>query len=210
MKTLINSIFLATLLFAFACNTPRQEEDSKDIAEETNDELIENRETERSADLVVDLVSLNYDELELAQLASEKATSPEVKNVASELIKEHNSMIRDLTAMAATKGFSIPTEASKECRDKIAELQQEEQGDKFDEKVLDQLESAHRKTVDKLEKLADAEDPDLQTWASSNVNKVQAHLDVLKTTEEDVTRNARARENSDMDREGAIRDEVPN
>lgn len=210
MKTVINSIFLAALLFAFACNTPRQEDDSKDIAEETNDELIKDREMQKSADLVVDLVSLNYDELELAQLASEKATSPEVKNVASELIKEHNKMIQDLTAMAATKGISIPTEASQEGRDKLTKLQQEEQGDKFDEKVVEELEACHRKTVDKLEKLADAEDPDLQTWASTNISKVEAHLDVLKETEEDVTRNARARENSDMDRENGIGDEVPN
>ena len=208
MKTVINSFLVGALFFAFACNNPRQQEDSKDIAEETNEELIEDNEMEKSADLVVDLVSLNHDELELAELAAEKATSPEVKNVASELVKEHNKMIQDLTALAATKGISIPMEPSQEGMDKVNKLR-EEDAENFDEKIVSELESAHRETVDKLEKLADAEDPDLQTWASNNISKVQAHLDVLKETEDDVTKNDRARENSDNNNMG-VEDEVSN
>lgn len=209
MKTLINSILFGALLFALACNNPRREADSKEIAKETNDELIEDNETQKSADLVVELVSLNQDELELAELAAEKSTSPDVRSVATELVKEHNKMIQELTAMAAAKGISIPMEPSEKGMDKVQELRQE-QGEDFNEKIVDELEAAHRKTVDKLEKLADAEDPELQTWASNNISKVQAHLDVLKETEDDATKTDRARDDREPDNETGVQDEVNN
>lgn len=205
--TIIKPILFGSLLFAFACNNQRQTEDSKEIAQEANEEMIEDREMERSADLVVDLVALTRAELEMAQLAEERAEHPEVKNVASELVKEHDKMLQDLTSLAASKGITIPMEPGEDARERINKLT-DEQSDNFDKEVVNELTDAHRETVDKLEKLADAEDPELQTWANNNISKVQAHLDVLKETEEDVSQTDRA--SRDRENEGGVRDEVAN
>jgi putative membrane protein len=57
--------------------------------------------------LVNHLHHMNLQEIQLAQLAQQKATSPDVKQYAQSLITDHQMADQKLTALAQTKGLKV-------------------------------------------------------------------------------------------------------
>ena len=54
----------------------------------------------------------SVDEIELAQLALEKATSEDVKNFAQRMVKDHTTLINDMKPFADEAGLQTPSHAS--------------------------------------------------------------------------------------------------
>jgi putative membrane protein len=179
------TLFIFFVVMMLACQSPKQEE-SKEVAEEANDDHIDNKQHEKDAQFIVDAVSLNYDEIKLAQLAQTKSNSEEIKSMAQMLEKEHLSQLMDLKGLATEKGISIPIEESNNARKQVEELSEESVSD-FDRQWTKELIDCHEKGISKFKKaISDAADPEIQAFANSNVGKLQAHLEALKTFQDKI------------------------
>jgi putative membrane protein len=177
--TMLKLLYGLVLIFAMtACDTKK--DDSAEIAEEQNEEKIEDRDLEKDADFVVNTVASNYAEIKLAQLAKDKATDAKVKEMANMLEKDHSRILDELKAYANKHGISVPLEETTEEAKDYNNLAEKTGGD-FDEKWCETLEDKHEKSINKFEaRLDKTEDPELKDWITATLPGLRTHLEMLK------------------------------
>ncbi|MES2557508.1 MAG: DUF4142 domain-containing protein [Bacteroidota bacterium] len=178
--------FLSLSMSAFlvaACDNG-QPEDSKEVAEDQNEERFEDRKSEKDAAFLVEAAAINLEEIKLGELAQEKGTLKEVKDLGKMMVDEHTAALDELKELAAQKAISLPgslTEDGQEAYDKL----NEKSGKDFNEKYCDMMIKGHKDAIDKFEKASsDADDPDIRNWASSMLPSLRVHLDHSRMCEE--------------------------
>lgn len=170
-----------------ACNSRKHDvasnNESIEMAKDANDSTFTDRTEERDADFVVNAVTSNLAEIKIAQLAKNKSTSPDVKEMATKLEEQHFKILNELKAYADKKGIAIPLqEADKDVKE-MSRLA-EEPADKFDEKWCDAMEDRHEKSIDKFEaRLDKTEDPELKEWISATLPGLKEHLTMIENHE---------------------------
>jgi putative membrane protein len=183
MKSISLKILAAMMLVGLfiSCEPKKQEEDSAEIAKESNDAALEDRDEEKDADFVVNTIAASYCEVKLAQLAKNRSKDAGVKEIANMLETDHNKVINQLKGYAAKNGISVPLEETEEQKKDINDLASERDPNKFDEKWVEMLEDNHEKTIDKFEKrLNKTEDLELKNWITETLPSLKSHLDMLK------------------------------
>src|SRR5256714_1396570 len=90
-------------------------------------------------------------EVELGQLASEKASNPKVKEFAQRMVSDHGQAGQQLQQIAGNKGLELPkmlpTEAQEE-KDKLSKLS----GAQFDKEYMRFMVEDHRKDAQEFQK----------------------------------------------------------
>lgn len=175
------TLCIAVLCSAMAFTTVScsgKHEDSKDVAENMNDEKFDGK-AEKEAEKLVDAWSANLFEVRMSENASLNATTPEVKNLAMMLVEKHNRMNEDVKALAAQKQVSLPTDLTEEQRKDIEKLA-EKTGLDYDKHFTETMKEKHENALRNYEKIAEkCEDPEIQSWAAKNVTEVREHLDMV-------------------------------
>ncbi len=122
-------------------------------------------------------------EVELGNLAKEKAASAKVKEFGAKMVQDHGKAGDELKQLASSKGVTLPTTvdaAHKKDMDKLARLS----GDKFDHEYMDHMVKDHRKDVKEFQKASkDAKDPDLKAFAAKTLTVVEGHLQLAESTQ---------------------------
>src|SRR5688572_23810404 len=97
MKSITFKTLTAMMLVVLfmACGSKKQE-DSAEIAQEANEEALEDRDDEKDADFIVDAIAANYCEVRLAQLAQTRSSDARIKETAKMLETDHNKIINEL------------------------------------------------------------------------------------------------------------------
>src|SRR5688572_12886964 len=133
MKSIFKILTLASLFAIYSCNEARreQDQDTNEVAEESNDEKFEDNDMEKDADFVAEAVASNYAEIKLAQLAQERSSNPEVKAVAKLLETEHTKTLNELKTLAQTKAITVPMAEEDEAKNDMQRLR-DESGEDFD------------------------------------------------------------------------------
>lgn len=115
-------------------------------------------------------------EVRLGEVASQKAMSPQVKELGSMMVKDHSKANNELKDLAGKKGFALSTELESKHQstvDRLGKLS----GEEFDKAYVNEMVSAHKKDVDLFEKAAkSADDADLKAWAGKTLPTLQGHL----------------------------------
>lgn len=175
MKTIITlSLAFSACLFMSSCS--KNSGDSKDFAEEQNDEKFDDKKTENDADFVVDAADGGMLEVQAAELAVRTTQSPEVKKYAQMIIKDHSTANTELKAMAEKKNISLPIAMSDNNQKKYDDLRQKV-GEDFDKAYCKLMVDDHEKDIKEFKKQADnGEDPELKTWAAAKVETLEHHL----------------------------------
>ena len=182
-----NTITLSTLFAAFlftfvSCGTKNQD-DSKEIAEEQNEQKFEDSDLEDDTDFVVKAADGGMLEVQLAELALTKASSPKVKEFAQTMITDHSKANEELKSLAQSKNISLPTSLSEENQKDYNDLA-EKSGAEFDKAYCEFMVKDHKDDLEKFKKAADdAEDPDLKTWAAGKVPVLEHHLSMAEGME---------------------------
>lgn len=116
-------------------------------------------------------------EVELANLALERAASNEIKTLANQIKQDHQHANDQLKALAAQKGVAIASETNpKHQREK--ERLSKLTGKEFDNAYIMAMIKAHEQDIKLFERQAkDSNDADMQAFASSSLPTLQAHLD---------------------------------
>jgi putative membrane protein len=124
-------------------------------------------------------------EIQLAQLASERAMNPQVKEFAQTMVKDHQ-MAADALKQAATAAnvqITPATELDNDHKDLQEDLSKLT-GRDFDKKYIDAMVDEHQEAVNELEKKTDADNMQVRQWASNTLPKVRQHLEQAKQIQE--------------------------
>lgn len=170
------AMLCATLSLTVSCS--HKPEDSKDMAENMNDEKFEGK-AEKNAEKLVDAYSSNLFEVRVSENASLNATTPEVKNLAMMLVEKHNQMNQEVQALATKKQVSLPTDLTDDQKNDIEKLAQK-RGVEYDKAYTEKMKEKHEDAIRTYEKIADkCDDPEIRDWAAKNVTEVRSHLDMV-------------------------------
>lgn len=176
-------IFSACLLTA--CNTEEKKtEESKEVAEEVNEEKFNSKASEKDAQFVVDATSASFDEIRIADVALAKSKNAEIKKIAQQLKDEHSAMITELNTVASKSSITVPAVASDDASKWATRLMDTDQKD-FDKRWLEKVEEMHEASVKKYEDATNnTADSSIKVWAGSRLLKIRSHLDMINKTQD--------------------------
>lgn len=118
-------------------------------------------------------------ELQEAQLATERARRPAVKQFARQMIADHASLDQQLSALAQHKGVAVAAEADAAATPEIRELEAARRG--FDALyVRDQLAAQDQAVALFRQAGEQGTDPGIRAFAQQNLPLVQQHLAMVE------------------------------
>lgn len=168
---------LACGLMLAACDKRGMQEESKDVAEDKNDEKFDTKANEKDAQFVVDAVSDSYAEIELSELAETRAVDDEVKKVAADLKSSYTVLLEKLKVYATAKAISIPTAEAETTRNKMEKLAADK---KFDKGWSDEVRDISKNTIDRFESASESlTDQELKTLASNSLTEIRKNHDKI-------------------------------
>ena len=122
-------------------------------------------------------------EVDLGNLAVQKASNPKVKEFAARMVKDHSAANEKLEALASSKNVPLPSgagAANTATKGKLEVLT----GDSFDKSYIKSQVKAHVDTVSLLHKeIASGQDSDAKAFARSILPTVQSHLKAARAIE---------------------------
>tara|TARA_B100001105_G_C22292494_1_gene400184 strand:+ start:237 stop:842 length:606 start_codon:yes stop_codon:yes gene_type:complete len=129
-------------------------------------------------------------EVEASKMALQKASNPEVKKFAQQMIDDHTKVGQELMQLASTKGVELPTEPSLVQKGKAKAMLDTAEGEKFDQRYVASMGvDAHEDTLKLFRKAAkDAKDPDVKAWAAKTVPALEHHLQMAKALDAQVNK----------------------
>lgn len=117
----------------------------------------------------------NYDEIQLAKLAEQKATNPDVKTFAHRMVTDHTRLGKKMQPFATEWGLSAPTGLSSDAQKAYDDLNGRS-GSDFDKKYIDDMVSDHTKVLDAFTKeVNDTHDAKFKTAVEQGKSVVAAH-----------------------------------
>lgn len=169
------------IIFLNSCKNETKQEDPKEVAEDTNDAKFDSiADKKDDSEYLVNIAEVNLAEIEIGKLAQQKSTNPEVKKFGKMLVDDHTKSAGEVSALAKSKNFTLPTSLTEEGQEEYKKLN-EKSGIDFDKKFADMMIDGHQKAIDELQKASkDATDQDVKLWASNNIAGLTAHLEHAK------------------------------
>ena len=120
----------------------------------------------------------NMAEVELSKVALEKAQSPQVRDFAKQMIKDHTAASTELKSIAQSKNLAVPADLDREHQEKLTDLRGLSGAD-FDAKYLGTMEKDHEKAVTLFTAAAADQklDKQLQQFAAKTLPILRGHSD---------------------------------
>jgi putative membrane protein len=172
-------LVLSGVLFFASC-APSSNNDSKEVAEDANDQKFDDTGLEDDTEFAVTAADGGMLEVQLGELAKTKATSQEVKAFADMMVTDHTKANEELKSLAAKKNITLPTTLSDKSRKSYEDLSKKT-GKEFDEAYASLMVDDHQKTVNDFKKQAEnGNDPELKSWAAGKVPALEHHLERSK------------------------------
>jgi putative membrane protein len=115
-----------------------------------------------------------HDEIQLAQLAAQRATNAEVRSFAQKLVDDHTKVNSELMTIASQKNVKVDKDDDK---DRAYKRLSKKTGSEFDQEFVEHMIDEHEKDIKQFEKAAsDAKDADVRAFASKHVADLRSHL----------------------------------
>jgi putative membrane protein len=139
-------------------------------------------------DFVEERLEMGNAEVELGRIAQERATHPDVKAFAQELVRDHQAAGEELRRIATTANPNFPAMIDDEAREELTELREEMAkltGRDFDRRYIDEMIDDHQDAVDDLEdKAENASHSEVRAWAAKTLPTVRQHLERARALKE--------------------------
>ncbi len=120
-------------------------------------------------------------EVQMGNLALQKATSADVQAFAQRMVTDHSKSNEELQQLATTKGVALPAEVNEEYDDALEHLTSLS-GAAFDKAYMQHMVDDHRKAVDLFTNAStSSQDTDLKAWAGRTLPTLQQHLQLAQT-----------------------------
>jgi putative membrane protein len=119
-------------------------------------------------------------EVELGQLASERAVSQRVKDFGAMMVKDHKAANEELKSVVGSLDISLPSMVSEGDKKEMDKLNKKN-GKDFDKAYMNMMLDDHRKDVTEFRRAADkCSDQSLRDFASKTLPVLEKHLDSAK------------------------------
>jgi putative membrane protein len=120
-------------------------------------------------------------EVELGQLAGQKASSEEVKKFGQRMVDDHTKTNDQLKQLASRKGVNVPEKLNAKDKATKARLSRLS-GEQFDRAYMNDMVTDHTKDVAEFrQESKSAKDPDVKNFASQTLPTLQDHLKEART-----------------------------
>lgn len=125
-----------------------------------------------------DAVNSGMFEVQVSQLATAKATDPNVKSFAGMLVEHHTAANNELVKIANARGVELPAAPKRALRRDIEKLGKKKNGDEFDREFVRKVGiKAHEKDIKLFRKAGkDVKDPELKAFVDKTLPTLQDHL----------------------------------
>jgi len=125
-------------------------------------------------------------EVELGKLATDKASSADVKQFGQRMVDDHGKANDELKSLASQKNWTLPTELDakhKATRDRLSKLS----GAEFDRAYMKEMVADHNKDVREFaEHAKTAKDADLKAWVQKTLPVLKEHQSMAKDVSQKV------------------------
>ncbi|TLU98785.1 DUF4142 domain-containing protein [Dyadobacter luticola] len=180
MKKMTLSCMVLATMMAFSACTSNKSEDSKEVAEEQNDQKLDDTKLEDDSEFAVEAADGGMIEVKLGELAQTNGTSDAVKKFGAQMVKDHSAAGEELKKLASQKNITLPTVLSDDKQKTYDDLA-EKKGKDFDKAYVSLMVDDHKKDIREFEKAAsDAKDPDVKSWASGKLPTLKHHLEMIE------------------------------
>jgi putative membrane protein len=119
-------------------------------------------------------------EVELGNLAKQKAQSEDVKKFADRMVQDHSKANDELKSLARTKNITLPTDLDskdKATKDRLSKLS----GSAFDRAYMQDMVTDHKKDVSDFRKESQSgKDPEVKAFASKTLPTLEEHLQLAQ------------------------------
>ena len=121
-------------------------------------------------------------EVQMGQLALQKASSPQVKEFAQRMVTDHTQANQDLMQLGKSENLTLPTQLDAKHKIEIDGLSAMS-GNAFDAAYMQHMVQDHKKTVADFQKQAQSgSDPALKSYAQKYLPIIQQHLQMAETS----------------------------
>ena len=129
-------------------------------------------------------------QMQLGQLAQQKAESPEVKQFADRMVTDHSKANDQLKEVASKEGISVPEKLS--AKDEATKARLEKlSGAEFDRAYMAAMVKDHSHDVTEFRTQArTARDPAVKNFASETLPTLESHLKEARSVDRQVTGTA--------------------
>jgi putative membrane protein len=135
----------------------------------------------------------NLAEVQLGKLASERASSDEVKKFGERMASDHQKAYDDLKKLAESKGMPVPTELQGRAKNEYDRLSKLSGAD-FDRAYMARMVRDHDRDVRAFERAARSEkDADVKAWAAKTLPTLQEHQREAKQIDSQVRTASKGR-----------------
>ena len=173
---LLQVTFVTGILLITSCGFNQNSDDTKDVAEEHNEAIFDDNDQENDAQFLVNAAENNLEQIQLGQLAQQKGSTTQVKELGKMMEDAHTKSQNDLTALAQRKSIIIPTSATDDTRDTYEDLN-EKTGVDFDEAYADKMVNQHEDAIEIFETaVTDSYDADIKNWAIATLPELRTNL----------------------------------
>ncbi len=119
-------------------------------------------------------------EVQLGQLASQRASDPQVKQFAEQLVNDHSKANEKLKQIASDKGLALPADIPSSAKREAAKLSKLN-GPAFDREYMTHMVSDHKKDVSEFRAATKkARDPDVNQFAQQTLPTIEQHLQIAQ------------------------------
>jgi putative membrane protein len=130
-------------------------------------------------------------EVELGNIAAQKASSDQVKQFAARMVSDHTKANDELKQIASVKGVQLPGSLDEKHKKHVDRLQKMS-GAAFDKAYMGHMVEDHEQDVAEFKKEAQSgRDADVKGFASKTLSTLQNHLQLAKTTNDAVKKGAK-------------------
>jgi putative membrane protein len=174
LKTKIYSLALAAVFTIVSCDQNVESKDTKEIAEDINEEKFE-EDKEKDAEYLVSAAEIDLVQIKLGQLAQKNSSSEDVKALGKMMEVEHTKALKELNILASKKQIIIPATLTND-GEKAYDKLQEKKGADFDKEYCEMMVNGHKDGVEEFEKVStDASDAAIRDWAGALVVLLKKH-----------------------------------
>lgn len=165
---------------------------------------------ENTRTFLTEAASGNMMEIQLGELAQQKATNARVKEYAAMIVRDHTRANEELRTITQGRNVTISNTMEDKHRRKLDQLRDKE-GVEFDRAYMKHMVDDHQEDIRKYEEMArEASDPAIRNYANTTLTTLRAHLEQAKAIRDEVTKNKSGQGTTDREKSDAGNDNGSN
>jgi putative membrane protein len=131
-------------------------------------------------DFVADAATGGMMEVELGNLAQQKAKNQRVKDFGKMMVDDHTQANNTLKDIASRKNIAVPATITDDQKKEMDKLSKKSGAD-FDKAYVDMMVEDHKKDIDAFKKATDkVGDNDIKNFVTNTLPTLQKHLDSIQ------------------------------